>query len=130
MVAPTDAPVLITGETGVGKELIASPIHASGPRRDHTMVRVDCTAVPHELFESEFFGHVRGAFSGASRDRLGRFQLADGGSLFLDEVGGLPLEMQPIAPLCGRRDVFASMQNAVPSGVHFETSRDFSAENS
>jgi transcriptional regulator with GAF, ATPase, and Fis domain len=95
MVAPTDAPVLITGETGVGKELIASRIHSSGPRRDHPMVRVNCTAIPHELFESEFFGHVRGAFSGASRDRIGRFQLADGGSLFLDEVGGLPLEMQP-----------------------------------
>jgi len=95
MVAPTDAPVLITGETGVGKELIASRIHECSPRRDHTMVRVNCTAVPHELFESEFFGHVRGAFSGASRDRIGRFQLADGGTLFLDEVGGLPLEMQP-----------------------------------
>jgi transcriptional regulator with GAF, ATPase, and Fis domain len=95
MVAPTDATVLIHGETGVGKELVARSIHQLSPRHDHPMVTVNCTAVPHDLFESEFFGHVRGAFSGASRDRIGRFLLADGGTLFLDEVGDLPLEMQP-----------------------------------
>jgi transcriptional regulator with GAF, ATPase, and Fis domain len=95
MVAPTDATVLIRGETGVGKELVAQRIHQHSLRHDHRMVTVNCTAVPRELFESEFFGHVRGAFSGALRDRTGRFQLADGGTLFLDEVGDLSLEMQP-----------------------------------
>ena len=95
IVAPTDATVLIRGETGVGKELVAQRIHHHSLRHDHRMVTVNCTAVPRELFESEFFGHVRGAFSGAMRDRTGRFQLADGGTLFLDEVGDLSLEMQP-----------------------------------
>jgi transcriptional regulator with GAF, ATPase, and Fis domain len=95
MVAPTTATVLINGETGVGKELVARSIHERSPRFDHAMVTVNCTAVPRDLFESEFFGHVRGAFSGASRDRMGRLLLADGGTLFLDEVGDLPLEIQP-----------------------------------
>ena len=95
MVAPTDAPVLILGETGVGKELVAHAIHQNSPRRDHNLVKVNCSAIPRELFESEFFGHVKGAFSGALRDRIGRFELADGGTLFLDEVGDLPMEMQP-----------------------------------
>ena len=95
MVAPTDATVLILGETGVGKELVARAIHERSPRRDRQLVKINCTAIPRELFESEFFGHVRGAFTGAVRDRIGRFQLADGGTLFLDEVGDLPPEMQP-----------------------------------
>jgi transcriptional regulator with GAF, ATPase, and Fis domain len=95
MVAPTDATVLIVGETGVGKELVARNIHERSPRRERPLIKVNCTAIPLELFESEFFGHVKGAFSGAFRDRLGRFQLADGGSLFLDEVGDLPSQMQP-----------------------------------
>jgi transcriptional regulator with GAF, ATPase, and Fis domain len=95
MVAPTDATVLILGETGVGKELVARNIHERSPRRDRPLVKVNCTAIPRELFESEFFGHVKGAYSGAFRDRVGRFQRADSGSLFLDEVGDLPLEMQP-----------------------------------
>jgi transcriptional regulator with GAF, ATPase, and Fis domain len=95
MVAPTDATVLILGETGVGKELVAHAIHEHSPRRNHTLVRVNCTAIPRDLFESEFFGHVKGAFSGALRDRMGRFQLAEGGTLFLDEVGDLPMAMQP-----------------------------------
>jgi len=95
MVAPTDATVLVLGETGVGKELVARAIHERSPRRGRALVKVNSTAIPRELFESEFFGHVRGAFTGAQRDRMGRFQLAEGGTLFLDEVGDLPAAMQP-----------------------------------
>jgi transcriptional regulator with GAF, ATPase, and Fis domain len=93
-VAKTESTVLILGESGVGKELVAAAIHRMSPRRDGPLVRVNCASVPRELFESEFFGHVRGAFSGAFRDRQGRFQLADGGTLFLDEVGEIPLDLQ------------------------------------
>jgi len=93
-VAQADSPVLVTGESGVGKELVASLVHDSSRRKGGPLVRVNCASVPRELFESEFFGHVRGAFSGASRDRQGRFTLADGGTLFLDEVGEIPLELQ------------------------------------
>jgi transcriptional regulator with GAF, ATPase, and Fis domain len=93
-VAKTESTVLVLGESGVGKELIAAAIHRMSHRRDGPLVRVNCASVPRELFESEFFGHVRGAFSGAFRDRQGRFQLADGGTLFLDEVGEIPIELQ------------------------------------
>ncbi len=93
-VSQTDSSILILGERGVGKELIASAIHRMSPRRDGPLVRVNCASVPRDLFESEFFGHVRGAFSGAFRDRQGRFLLADGGTLFLDEVGEIPLDLQ------------------------------------
>ena len=94
MVAPTDASILIQGESGTGKELIARAIHAHSQRNQKTMVKVNCGAIPRELFESEFFGHVKGAFTGALKDRKGRFELADEGTLFLDEVGEIPIELQ------------------------------------
>ncbi len=90
--APTS--VLITGESGVGKELIAGAIHQRSPRAGRPLVRVNCASIPRELFESEFFGHRRGAFTGAVEDRAGRFERADGGTLFLDEVGEIPLDLQ------------------------------------
>ena len=93
-VADTPASVLIQGESGVGKELVAREIHARSQRAEKPLVKVNCASIPKELFESEFFGHVRGAFTGAHRDRIGRFQLADGGTIFLDEVGEIPMELQ------------------------------------
>lgn len=93
-VAQTSASVLIQGESGVGKELVAHAIHSRSMRSDGPLVKVNCASIPHELFESEFFGHVKGAFTGAHRDRIGRFQLADGGTLFLDEIGEIPLDLQ------------------------------------
>lgn len=95
VVAPTDVPVVILGETGVGKELVAQAIHERSSRSCRPLVKTNCTAIPRDLFECEFFGHVRGAFTGAVKSRIGRFQLADHGTLFLDEVGDLPPEMQP-----------------------------------
>jgi PAS domain S-box-containing protein len=94
LVAPTDATVLITGESGTGKELIARAIHERGARSERTLVKLNCSAVPEGLFESEFFGHVKGAFTGALKDKPGRFELADGGTLFLDEIGEVPFAMQ------------------------------------
>ena len=93
-VAQTSASVLIQGESGTGKELVAHVIHTRSPRSAGPLVKVNCASIPGELFESEFFGHVKGAFTGAHRDRIGRFQLADGGTLFMDEIGEIPLDLQ------------------------------------
>ena len=94
MVAPTDATVLILGESGTGKELVAREIHHRSRRSQEPLIRVNCASVPRELYESEFFGHAKGAFTGAIKDRAGRFEAADGGTLLLDEVGEIPPELQ------------------------------------
>jgi formate hydrogenlyase transcriptional activator len=94
LVAPTTAAVLVTGESGTGKELVARAIHDYSPRKGRALIKVNCSAVPDSLFESEFFGHVKGAFTGALKDKLGRFELADGGTLFLDEISEIPFAMQ------------------------------------
>src|SRR4051812_38880168 len=95
MVAPVDSAVLIQGETGTGKEVIARAIHEASPRRKHRFVALNCAAIPGALMESELFGYEKGAFTGAVARAVGRFQAADGGTLFLDEIGDLPLELQP-----------------------------------
>lgn len=94
LVAPTEANVLITGESGTGKELVAREIHNRSSRKQRTLIKVNCASIPKELYESEFFGHIKGAFTGAVKDRAGRFEMAEGGTLFLDEIGEIPLDLQ------------------------------------
>ncbi len=94
LVANTDSTVLILGESGTGKEVVAREIHRCSRRASRPLIKVNCAAIPRELYESEFFGHSKGSFTGALRDRIGRFELADGGTLFLDEIGEIPLDMQ------------------------------------
>ncbi len=93
-IAPTDATVLVTGESGTGKELIAKAIHYHSPRHEHRLVAINCAAIPSDLLESELFGHVRGAFTGAIRNKVGKFEQAHGGTLFLDEIGSMPVHLQ------------------------------------
>src|SRR5580700_5067245 len=94
-VAPSDSTVLLLGETGTGKELIARAIHERSRRKNRTFVKLNCAAIPTGLLESELFGHEKGAFTGAITQKIGRLELADQGSLFLDEVGDIPVEIQP-----------------------------------
>ena len=94
-VAPTDSTVLVLGETGTGKELVARAIHKSSPRRGRPFIKLNCAAIPFDLLESELFGHEKGAFTGACAQKIGRFEMADTGTLFLDEIGDIPLALQP-----------------------------------
>ncbi|MCA0959743.1 sigma 54-interacting transcriptional regulator [Muricauda ruestringensis] len=94
-VAPTDTTVLITGESGTGKELLASAIHNNSMRKDRPLIKINCATLPKELIESELFGHKKGAFTGAVADKVGKFSLADGGTIFLDEIGEMPIDLQP-----------------------------------
>ena len=112
IVAPTDATVLLHGETGTGKELIANAIHNLSSRRQRSFVRVNCAAIPSGLLESDLFGHEKGAFTGALMQKKGRFELADGGSLFLDEIGDISLELQPKLLRAVQEQEFERLGNA------------------
>src|ERR1041385_1717927 len=113
-VAPMDSTVLITGETGTGKELIARAIHAGSPRRSSPFVSVNCAAIPQSLIAAELFGHERGAFSGALQRRRGRFEIAAGGTLYLEEVGERPIETQVAPPRVPREREFVRIGGATP----------------
>ena len=93
-VAPTDSTVLILGESGTGKELVATSIHDNSERADKPFIKLNCAAIPEELLESELFGHEKGAFTGASKFKPGKFDMANGGTIFLDEIGDMPLSLQ------------------------------------
>jgi len=118
IVAPTDSTVLLHGETGTGKELIASAIHNLSSRRRRPCVRVNCAAIPSGLLESELFGHEKGAFTGALMQKKGRFELADGGSLFLDEIGDISLELQPKLLRAVQEQEFERLGSANTIGVN------------
>ncbi len=130
-VAPTDATVLITGENGTGKDVLAHEIHALGSRRDKPLVCVDAGAIVESLFESELFGHVKGAFTDAHSDHKGKFEMADGGTLFLDEIGNLPLHLQAklLRALQERKVVPVGSEKAVPVNIRLvcATNRDLEA---
>ncbi|WP_449409669.1 sigma 54-interacting transcriptional regulator [Methylobacterium komagatae] len=132
LVAGTDATVLITGKSGTGKELIARAIHEASRRSGRPLIRVNCAAIPRDLFESEFFGHAKGAFTGAIRDRIGRFELADGGTLFLDEVGEIPVDLQSKLLRVLQERVFERIGEAKTRAVDVRlvtaTNRDLGAE--
>jgi formate hydrogenlyase transcriptional activator len=132
LVAPTDAGVLISGESGTGKELVARFIHEHSRRAARAMIRVSCASIPKELFESEFFGHVKGSFTGAVKDRVGRFELADGGTLFLDEIGEIPPELQSKLLRVLQEGEFERIGQATPRKVDVRviaaTNRDLRAE--
>ena len=132
LVGDSPLTVLITGETGVGKELVAEAIHAASPRAQRPLVSINCAALPDALVESELFGHVRGAFSGAMSERSGKFELADGGSLFLDEVGELPLAIQAkllrVLQSGQLQRVGSDREHRVDVRVIAATNRDLAAE--
>ncbi|MGE0707032.1 MAG: sigma 54-interacting transcriptional regulator [Planctomycetota bacterium] len=132
LVAGAECNVLLLGESGTGKELVARAIHADSPRARHALVRVNCAAIPEALFESEFFGHARGAFTGAERERLGRFELAHQGTIFLDEVSELPLALQGKLLRVLQEGTFERVGESTPrttdARVLAATNRDLEAE--
>src|SRR5262245_57858198 len=132
LVADTDATVLITGESGTGKELVARALHERSQRRKGPLVRVNCASIPESLFESELFGYVRGAFTGALNDRAGRFEAAQGGTLMLDEIGEVPLAMQPKLLRVLQEKEFERVGETRPRNVDVRivaaTNRDLAAE--